>query len=57
MKAFKREVSIAGVVYESMEAASRILGVKGNTLHWRINHTAPKWADHFYVTPQQDTSQ
>lgn len=47
--AFKRRISIAGVEYFSMEEAARQLGVKSNTLHWRINHSADKWADHFYI--------
>ncbi|MNM18899.1 GIY-YIG catalytic domain protein [compost metagenome] len=49
IKVFRKKISIAGVVYESMEEAARVLGVKSNTLHWRINHTADRWADHFYI--------
>lgn len=45
----KRRVIIKGIIFDTLEAASKHFGVADNTIHWRINNPKEKWSDHAYL--------
>jgi group I intron endonuclease len=45
----RRQLSIDGVVYESLTAASKALGIGMPTILFRIKSNSPKFANYFYL--------
>lgn len=44
-----KAISINGVVYNGLIEASKILGIEGNTIHYRLNAASAQFKDWFYI--------
>lgn len=44
-----KRVSCEGTIYDTLRIAAMTLGISETTLHWRINHTNPKWSEYHYI--------
>lgn len=44
-----RKISCEGLVYNSIAEGARTIGITSGALHYRINSTAKKWKEYFYI--------